>query len=112
MCSIEKNIKVYRCKSCGRLFAVRKSQSLFNRPSTKNNYCKDCRNEYRNRLERERKEKESRAWEMKRAEDQKLFENELLNWDVKNAEEIVTSEESTLYIIGNGFDLMHGVPSG
>ena len=42
--------------------------------------------------------------------DQQL-ENELARFQTKRIPEITLCPETTLYVIGNGFDLMHGVPS-
>lgn len=43
--------------------------------------------------------------------DQQL-ENVLARFQTKRISEITLCSETTLYVIGNGFDLMHGVPSG
>ena len=108
----KKNIHIYRCRTCGRQFAVRDCQSYrLDSSKQRYNYCRHCQKEYRNKKAEKLREKESQEWEIKKAQDRKLFEQLLSDWNVKDLNDISTSEDATLFIIGNGFDLMHGVPS-
>lgn len=45
----------------------------------------------------------------KRKKENRQFENDLKSWDVVDLDSIVTN--NPLYIIGNGFDLLHGAKS-
>ena len=56
--------------------------------------------------EKERKKKEA-EWQ----ENQRIFEEKLKDWKIVPLDSIHTDERNTLFIIGNGFDLMHGVRS-
>ncbi|MEG1972245.1 MAG: bacteriophage abortive infection AbiH family protein, partial [Oscillospiraceae bacterium] len=46
-----------------------------------------------------------------KAAENKMFNVRLKDWNLVGKDEIHPEKEQVLYIIGNGFDLMHGVPS-
>jgi hypothetical protein len=67
--------------------------------------CKACRDKKRIRYEQEQKERE-------RIERQKELEEFLPTLPFKQIEKVeITDPNTALFIIGNGFDIMHGVPS-
>lgn len=74
-------------------------------------HCPSCCKEVRAQREKAAEQIESKAWQRKKAEDQKSFDVSLKNWPVIPIDEIRSKDNHVLYIIGNGFDLMHGVKS-
>lgn len=50
-------------------------------------------------------------WKEKKAENKREFERQLKLWNVSDYSDISPDEGNTLYILGNGFDMMHGVNS-
>lgn len=99
---------VKACKTCGKDFLVirRRGDKL-----KEANYCPLCRKEYREKKKKEKQEKEDQERALERHKKLLVFEKELPNWDVKEISDIKPIPRKTLYIIGNGFDLMHGVES-
>lgn len=96
------------CKNCGDTFIYRcngTEQPL---------YCAPCfhamQQERRKRMEADRQRREDEEWRKQNAIDCQRFEEKLLEKTVISLQNI-SSEGKTLYIIGNGFDLMHGVKS-
>ena len=107
----EKEAQLYTCQSCGKKYIVRKCEAQHFAKGSDRHYCAPCRKAFRAKLEREREEQEDLIWQRKKAEDQKLFESLLPAWNLKDLSEIKLSSKDPLFIIGNGFDLMHGVKS-
>lgn len=103
--------QLYQCESCGRNYIVRKCEVRYSSTDQYRHYCVLCQKAFRAQKEKEREERKSLVWKRRKAEDQKIFEKSLTNWNVKELSEICPGED-TLFIIGNGFDLMHGVKSG
>lgn len=101
------------CASCGGKYLFRtchteKHESSFAfRP-----LCPDCRASIRKNEERERDREEREARKKKAEADRKEFTERLKTWQVVDIENVCPSGDDTLYILGNGFDLMHRVPSG
>ena len=73
--------------------------------------CPSCRKEVRAQREMAAEQIENEAWQRKKVEDQKSFDALLKRWPVIPIDEIRPKNDHILYIIGNGFDLMHGVKS-
>ena len=107
----EKEAQLYTCQSCGKKYIVRKCEAQYFAKGSDRYYCVPCRKAFRAKLEREREEQENLTWQRKKAEGQKLFESLLPAWNLKDLSEIKLSSKDPLFIIGNGFDLMHGVKS-
>lgn len=101
------------CETCGRKFIFRRYQQeervLHNRKLPK--YCFRCYQEYRDGKQQKKAELENRKRELKRAEEKVEFEEKLDDWNIIEADKIIPQSGNVLYIIGNGFDLMHGVRS-
>lgn len=100
----------FTCQSCGRAYIVRKCEVQYAHTDSYLNYCVPCQKAFHAKKEKEQADRENREWQRKKAEDQKVFEDMLPLWNVKDLSEIEPSADS-LVIIGNGFDLMHGVKS-
>lgn len=107
---INNEAQVFTCKSCGRAYIVRKREAQCAHTDAYLNYCCLCRKAFNAKCIKEKEEREKRKWQLKKAEDQKTFESILSSWNVTKLNDIKVSSNS-LYIIGNGFDLMHGVKS-
>lgn len=73
--------------------------------------CPSCRKEVRAQREEAAEQIENEAWRRKKAGDLKSFDALLQRWPVIPIDEIRPKDDHILYIIGNGFDLMHGVRS-
>lgn len=50
-------------------------------------------------------------WQRRKAAEKELFDRELKEWNVIPVDEVSSENDHVLYMIGNGFDLMHGVRS-
>lgn len=70
-----------------------------------------CRKAIRKRQEERQKAIDAAEWEKEKNESQREFEHRLKLWDVKKYMDIFPETGNTLYILGNGFDMMHGVNS-
>lgn len=73
--------------------------------------CPSCRRKARMQREQAAAQAEYVAWQQKKAEEQKRFDALLMDWPVISIDEIRPKSGHVLYILGNGFDLMHGVRS-
>lgn len=102
------NIHLLKCIECGTDFFTEGERDFYNsRGLNMPKRCKACRTKKRIRYEQEEKERE-------RLERQKELEEFLPTLPFKQIEKveiILTDPNTTLFIIGNGFDIMHGVPS-
>jgi len=101
------------CKMCGKIFIFRNyEKELFDHQGfSKPKLCPVCRKTERELREREIERIENEKWQQKKLEDKKAF-NVLLNeWRVVAKDDIHFPNDHVLYVIGNGFDLMHGVRS-
>ena len=102
------------CKDCKEIFVVRKSeQEHFQNSNTSHpEFCPICRRKRRAEEEREKKRAEDEARKCRQQKDACEYEALLKDYHVISlAEAAPQSGEKTLYVIGNGFDLMHGVKS-
>ena len=101
------------CKECGERFLF--SEYEKKRYESKNLFtparCPICRAAARERRNKSERVKQYELGKQKRAEEAKRYETALKKWDTLAVEEIRPSADNVLYIIGNGFDLMHKVPS-
>lgn len=74
-------------------------------------HCKSCRSARKSMYEKKKKQDEEKNW-LEKENDEIVRYLAFLQYETKNLNEIfIDKPECTLYIIGNGFDLMHGVPS-
>lgn len=104
MISIEKT-----CASCGRKFIIREAETD---KWKKIRYCVLCNRNYRHKKQLEEKRIEDEKWKETKAREQQEFEKLIAErHNVINLSNIHFDDDNVLYIIGNGFDLMHGVKS-
>lgn len=118
MSQIENNTEILSavelvCETCGGKFIFRRHQQeeriLHNRKLPK--HCFGCYRAYCDNKQQKKAEQENRKREQKRAEEKIEFEKKLDDWNGVEADKIIPKCSNVLYIIGNGFDLMHGVQS-
>lgn len=104
----KKNTRELVCNNCGEIF-IHRCQNK-NSPS----YCSYCYGDMRRareqQIEAEKQRIEDEKWRRQSIIDKKRFEEQLLQMSTIPIEEL-RPHGRTLYIIGNGFDLMHGVKS-
>ena len=97
----------FQCHQCGEIFIVRSEDN-----ARSHNYCPICRKKYYEQKMLEEKQREDIAWQKKHEQDVLLFEENLKEWNLLSLEEMGESvKEGSLYVIGNGFDMLHGVRS-
>lgn len=100
------------CKSCGKAFMFREVDRVYlKKDMSVPDICPLCRKAISERKRREAEQKESQKWQIKKAAEKKEFESRIHTWNVIPVESIIPENDRVLYIIGNGFDLMHGVRS-
>lgn len=102
-----------KCSLCGTTFLRRIYDAEI--PSDKADVtkplCPECRAKERERKEREREEREKEIRRKKAEEKRREFVKRLKAWRVVPIEDIRPEDDNVLYILGNGFDLMHGIES-
>lgn len=79
-------------------------------------YCPLCHKRYRAEKAAERKQREDLEWQEKKAQEVQRYHDALKNlqskFDILPLEKVTPDPvDKVLYVIGNGFDLMHGVRS-
>lgn len=95
------------CSKCGEIFVVREIDGTCDRQ-----YCPICMKNYYEEQAQEKKRREDIAWQRKHEQDVLLFEKNLKEWKLLSLPELEEQiGERPLYVIGNGFDMMHGVRS-
>ena len=102
------------CKNCKEIFVVRKNEQeyLQNCNTSIPEYCPICRRKRRAEKEQERKRAENEARKCKQQKEACEYGVLLKDYHVIPLAEVAPrSGEKLLYVIGNGFDLMHGVKS-
>ena len=105
--------RVCICADCGGQFLFRRCEQERYRAMgwADPKRCPDCRAAVKARRRRAAEERENAAWQKKKAEEQARFEEKLTAWRTVPVEEVRPKRDRTLYVLGNGFDLMHGVRS-
>ena len=110
--------KEVTCKECNRIFVIRSSEleSFSARKKPIPQYCLLCYKRYRAEKAAERKRQEDLAWQEKKAQEVQRYHDALKNlqskFDILPLEKVTPDPvDKVLYVIGNGFDLMHGVRS-
>lgn len=95
-------MKICVCKTCKKPFLQDDGKAY--------SYCRICYANWKKDQEKKREEAENLKWQEQKRRNQELFEREIQRRNPVEMDSIVSSDR-TLYIIGNGFDLMHRVPS-
>lgn len=93
-------MEVKICKTCGKQFLS----------ETDNSYCRICNKKWYEKQRKIREQAENLKWQEQKEQERKLFEAKVQTYKPILMESVNPSAH-TLYIIGNGFDLMHRVPS-
>lgn len=102
------------CKNCKEIFVVRKNEQehLHNCNTSLLEYCPICRRKRRAEEEQERKRAVNEARKCKQQKEACEYEVLLKDYHVIPLAEVAPQPGGKiLYVIGNGFDLMHGVKS-
>lgn len=111
------NTVVKSCKNCNMkfIYRVQEQETDEGRNRKAPTLCFTCRKIQYDKWKREKEEAENNRNKIKKEKEwernQQKFEKELENWNVLPIESVDVEEEKTLYVLGNGFDLMHGVQS-
>ena len=105
-----------QCADCGRDFVITSNEQLFygSKGFALPKRCKDCRKKRKEVRQAQEKVLQDKARREKNEEEEKelrslLQENPIQQVEFKYLEN--QKPETTLFVIGNGFDIMHGVPS-
>lgn len=97
------------CCRCGRHYIYRRLPEQYDTGSPR--HCPECRAELLAQRQRELEAVEQEKRRQKAAEEHRIFVERLTDWNTVPYESIHPQGEGVLYIIGNGFDLMHRAPS-
>lgn len=79
--------------------------------SANHKFCKFCFREHNEKQEAERQKIEDAKWFHQKEIEKVQFEKEVNSWDVVDLDSILVAVDTPMYIIGNGFDLLHGAKS-
>ena len=93
------------CETCGKTFVA-----IAGRAKSPVRYCHDCHRAWQNERRREQEEAADLEWQEQKKAEKEVYEKEIEAYSPIDIGEIHPSDNA-LYIIGNGFDLMHKVPS-
>ena len=107
------------CGLCGKRFLVRTcdkdklcdTETASGEGGKSKPLCPECRAQERAQAERERTAREKEIKRRKAEEKHREFLRRLKEWRVLPIEQIRPEDDNVLYILGNGFDLMHRIPS-
>ena len=108
--SYKKIARNLTCKQCNKnfIFASYDQPYHYSVP----NLCPICRRKIAGEKRRQQEELENAEWDRIKKEQHKLFEEQLQPYHVVSLDKIMPcNDKDILYIIGNGFDMMHGVKS-
>lgn len=101
------------CGNCGRRFIFRRyeQERFAGRGWKLPGNCMECNKAFREQQDKEREQRENQKWKRKKEEERVIFHERLKTFNVVSKEDIILDNDQVLYILGNGFDLMHGVHS-
>lgn len=101
-----------KCVACGKKFIYRSCHKV-GRDDRKSfePICPDCRAEIRKRQEQESARIEAEIRKKQEEDEHREYLERLKTWDVVPLAAIRPENENVLYILGNGFDLMHRAKS-
>lgn len=107
------NARELFCGTCGRAFIFRgcEQEGFTQRGWAEPKRCPACRKAEREQRRRETERQERQKQQQEKAAEKELFKVRLKDWNVVAKEDIRPENDHVLYIIGNGFDLMHEVRS-
>ena len=93
-------MEIKLCKTCGKQFLSEMNYS----------YCRICSKRWNEEQKKALEQAENLKWQEQKKHERELFEAEVQAYEPILMENIIPTAH-TLYLIGNGFDLMHRVPS-
>ena len=99
------------CSRCGDRCIVRHNDEMPSLRAKHPSMCYTCRRVERERREKEKEEQKNQLWQQRKAEEYEEYLRQLPQWNVVPIGSFQPKADQVLYIIGNGFDLMHCVPS-
>lgn len=100
------------CSSCGNKFLYRKFLEAGEKDKVYPQIlCIDCLRLKRNSAEEAKERKKQEIYDKKLQEEHREFLEKLKNYNVLPIENICPDNDNVLYVLGNGFDLMHRVRS-
>jgi hypothetical protein len=101
------------CTDCGGKFIFRAhKQDIYSNAGWEiPKRCFLCQKAKQEKRRKEAEQLEAEKRQQNKAAEQRSFDLELELWNVISMDKVKPKEDHVLYIIGNGFDLMHGVPS-
>lgn len=100
-----------RCVQCGKSFIIRRDDSMIPLRAPLTSTCYECQRAEQERQQKEKEERENQLWQQMQAENYQAYLKLLPQWNVVPKDSIQPADDQVLYIIGNGFDLMHCVRS-
>lgn len=105
--------KKIQCVECGTEFTVTEQEQMWylNKGFVLPKRCQRCRNARKNEKNEEQKKIAEEAWMKKQVENKEKFQARLRQWETVSIQDISVDPPNVLYIIGNGFDIMHDVKS-
>lgn len=74
-------------------------------------YCKFCFKKQEDHKSNERQKIDDAKWLHQKEIDKAQFDNDIKSWDVVELDSILSVVDNPMYIIGNGFDLLHRAKS-
>lgn len=92
------------CIECNRHFIERNNEN-------KNPICPLCKTEFVQKRIKELKKIENEKCKETKLQENKLFEEKLKQFNVIPLDSVATVKNQSLLVIGNGFDIMHGIKS-
>ena len=101
------------CSVCGRRFLFRgfEQETFARRGWEEPRRCMACRKAAQELRRKEEERRENEKWQLEKEKEKKIFHEQLKDWKVVSKDEIQPKSDRVLYILGNGFDLMHRVRS-
>ena len=95
-----------KCMDCGKAFFTEGEKSFYNSKGlTLPKRCKNCRDARKNKREQAKHIRERQKQEQQTA----IFKKLVCHIEMRDI--IIKNPDSTLFVIGNGFDIIHGVRS-
>ncbi len=99
---------VLKCQCCGTRFLFRRGS----RPDAHMpRFCSSCKRDSVIKERKEREAAESKKRQEQRDAEKKIFAEKLKHYRTVDLNDIKTNEDNTVFILGNGFDMMHGANS-
>lgn len=114
----DKGLKCYntielQCRTCGGRFLFRREEQIAyeRRQWALPQNCPLCRKAARDAKQKKQMQIESLQWQQQKKAASIAFRERLKDWKTVELDQVHPTGAQTLYILGNGFDLMHRVPS-